>query len=33
LREMMDEEEELTPLQRKLERIADGKSKLVWLSI
>jgi Ca2+-transporting ATPase len=29
LREMMDEEEELTPLQRKLERIADGKSKLV----
>lgn len=24
LREMMEEEEELTPLQRKLERIADG---------
>ena len=25
LREMMEEEEELTPLQRKLERIADGE--------
>lgn len=29
LREMLEEEEELTPLQRKLERIADGNILLI----